>query len=301
MHRFLPVLALLLAGAAPLRAQSDSLARKLRDFVRPYRAEVGIAVIIDHTDTVCVRNRADYPMLSVFKFHQALAVADRLHRQGRSLDTPVTVRPRDLRPDTWSPLRDRHTGGDTVMTVRELLRYTLQLSDNNACDILFRHFGGPRAVQRYVRRLGLRDCAIRYDEAAMHRRLRRCYANRTSPLDAARLVEYVRTRELPEQESLDYIFRLMETCETGKDRLPAPLAGTGAIVGHKTGTGDRNAEGRLIGTNDIGYVWRPNHHGYSIAVFVKDSEEPPETNAALIAGISRLVWEHVDSLPPIPK
>lgn len=292
---------LCLAGTAALSAQTDSLARRLRDFVRPYRAQVGVAVIIDHTDTVCLNDDADYPLLSVVKFHQALAVADRLHHEGLTLDAPVPVRRRDLRPGTYSPLRDRLGEADTVLTVRELLRYTMQLSDNNACDILFRRFGGPRATQRYLRGLGFRGFAIRHDEAAMHRRPRRCRANRTSPLDAARLVEYVRTHEMPGQECLDYVFRLMETCETGKDRLPAPLEGTGAIVGHKTGTGDADDQGRIVGTNDVGYVWRPGHHGYSIAVFVKDSEEPPATNAALIAGISRIVWQYVDGLPPVPK
>lgn len=284
-----------------LSAYADGLRDELLAFTKNYRAQIGVAVIIDHMDTVCINNSADYPLMSVFKFHQALSVADVLHRRGLSLDAPVYVRKKDLRPDTYSPLRDRFPGGNVWLTVRKLLRYTLQLSDNNACDILFKHFGGPKTVKRYVRRCGLHDFDIRHDEAAMHRRLERCYENRTSPLDAARLIEYVRTREHPGQENFDYIYQLMETCGTGRDRLVAPLLATNAIVGHKTGTGDRNKDGKIIAINDIGYVWQPNHHGYVIAVFVKDSEETPETTAAIIAGISARVWQYVCGLPPIPR
>lgn len=297
MRSFLVFLCLCLS----FPASAGGLQDELQKFVSCFRAQVGVAVIIDHMDTVVINNSADYPLMSVFKFHQALAVADRLHREGLSLDAPLYVRKKDLRPDTYSPLRDRYPDGEVWLTVRELLRYTMQLSDNNACDILFRRFGGPKATKRYVRCCGLRDFDIRYNEADMHRCPARCYDNRTSPLDAARLVEYVRTREHPGQENFEYIYRLMETCETGLDRLVAPLLSTNAIVGHKTGTGDRNEAGRIIATNDIGYVWQPNHHGYSIAVFVKDSEESPETNAAIIAGISERVWQYVCNLPPIPR
>lgn len=288
--------------AVPAMAQAaNSLQEELQKYAGEFRAQVGIAVIIDHMDTVLVNNRAGYPMLSVFKFHQALAVANRLHRKRLPLDTPLRIRQRWLRPDTWSPLREQCPEGDTTVTLRELLRYTLQLSDNNACDILFRRFGSPRKVERYVRKFGLRETTIRWDEAAMHRDVDLCYGNATSPLDAVRLIEAVRTKEYPEQEYLDCIFGLMETCQTGRDRLPAPLDGTDAIIGHKTGTSDQNARGQWIGTNDIGYVYGlPNRHSYSIAVFIKDSEETPETNAAIIAGISGRVFRFVSSQPPLP-
>jgi len=292
---------LLVAGCLQAAVQADALRGELAAFVGQFRAQVGVAVVIDHADTVVVNDRADYPMLSVFKFHQALAVLQRLHEKGLTLDTPVRIKRKELRPDTYSPLRDRYPKGDVALPVRELLRYTLQLSDNNACDVLFRRFGSPRATERFLRGLGLRDFAIRYNEEAMHRDVERCYANRTSPLDAVRLIETVRTRSFPWQENLEYVFTLMETCATGRDRLVAPLAGSGAVVGHKTGTGDRNARGQLIAVNDIGYVWRlPNRRSYSIAVFVKDAEETPEVAASIIAGVSERVYRHVAALPPLP-
>ena len=64
-------------------------------------------------------------------------------------------------------------------------------------------------------------------------------------------------------------------------------------MGHKTGTGDRNAKGQQIGCNDIGFILLPDGHAYSIAVFVKDSEADNRENSEIIAEISRIVYEYV--------
>ena len=80
------------------------------------------------------------------------------------------------------------------------------------------------------------------------------------------------TRPLFRDASLqEFIIRTMTGCNTGPERLPKPLAATGAVIGHKTGSGDRNSTGALIGTNDIGFVQLPDGQHYTIAVFVKDS------------------------------
>ena len=90
----------------------------------------------------------------------------------------------------------------------------------------------------------------------------------------------------------DFIYQTMVECQTGQDRLVAPLLGKGVTVGHKTGTGDFNAKGQQIGCNDIGFVLLPNGHAYSIAVFVKDSAESSLENSKIIADISRIVYEY---------
>ena len=51
-----------------------------------------MAVIIGSRDTVAVNNENIYPMMSVFKIHQALAVCNAFDRSGQSLDTMMTIR-----------------------------------------------------------------------------------------------------------------------------------------------------------------------------------------------------------------
>ena len=103
---------LCLCPVLALQAGWGDLQEQLRRMVADKKAQVGIAVIVDGRDTLTVNNDVRYPMMSVFKFHQALAVADACGRRGVSFDTLVYIRPDDLRPDTYSPLRDKYPEGN---------------------------------------------------------------------------------------------------------------------------------------------------------------------------------------------
>ena len=50
--------------------------------VSGYPGEIGVAVIINNMDTVTVNNKSIYPMMSVFKLHQAIAVCNDLTVKG---------------------------------------------------------------------------------------------------------------------------------------------------------------------------------------------------------------------------
>ena len=271
------ILSLLLLLSLSLPAQErdrTELEQALRTLVERKRAETGIAVILNGTDTVTVNDAGRYPMMSVFKFHQALAVADFLDRNGLPLSTPLPIRESDLLPDTYSPLRDAYPQGG---------------------DLLFRYIGGPTAADRYIRTLGIEGFAVEATEEEMHRDLTACYRNWSHPLDAARLLEMLITRPLFRDASLqEFIIRTMTGCNTGPERLPKPLAATGAVIGHKTGSGDRNSTGALIGTNDIGFVQLPDGRHYTIAVFVKDSQESLQETERIIAEASDIVYRYME-------
>lgn len=276
-----------------LFARQTQLETQLKEAIKGKKAEIGIAVIIDGKDTITVNNDIHYPLMSVFKFHQALALADYMGKQRQSLETRLPIKKSDLKPDTYSPLRDKYPQGGIEMSIADLLKYTLQQSDNNACDILFDYQGGPNAVNKYIHSLGIRECAIAGTETAMHEDLNLCYENWTTPLAAAELVEIFRKKPLFPNVYKDFIFQTMVECQTGQDRLAAPLLDKKVTVGHKTGTGDLNAKGQQIGCNDIGFVLLPGGRTYSIAVFVKDSEENNQANSKIIANISRIVYEYI--------
>lgn len=63
----------------------------------------------------------------------------------------------------------------------EILRYTVAQSDNNGCDILLGLLGGPATVNDFIHGLGIKDMAIRYDEARMQRDWQAQFANWSTP------------------------------------------------------------------------------------------------------------------------
>lgn len=278
---------------ATIKAEQHLLEQQLQEAIANKKAQVGIAVILNGQDTITVNNDNRYPMMSVFKLHQALAVADYYQKKGQSFDTPIYIHKTDLKPDTYSPLRDKYPNGEISLSVKELLQYTLHLSDNNACDILFDHTGGTAYADKFIRSLGLQHFSIVAIEDEMHKSESACYQNWSTPLETAKLIELLLTRKLFDDDYQQFIKQTMISCQTGKDRLPLPLKETKAIIGHKTGTGDRNSNGQLIGTNDVGFVRLPDGQRYTIAVLIKDSEESEQATSGIIADISRLVYQYM--------
>lgn len=167
-NRFIAALFILsLILPVTIKAGQKELEKQLQEAIANKKAQVGIAIIINGKDTVTINNNYRYPMMSVFKLHQALAVADYCQKNGKSLDTPVYIRQADLKLDTYSPLRDKYPEGNISLSIKELLEYTLLLSDNNACDILFAQTGDTKATDNYIRSLGLRDFSIKMTEDEM--------------------------------------------------------------------------------------------------------------------------------------
>lgn len=290
--RLFLLLALVLTAAAPASAEGN-LKTQLQKIIAGADARVGVAVIADG-DTLTVNGSPDYPLMSVMKLHQAVAVARILEERGLPLTTTVHIYVQDLKAGTWSPLRDARPGGGFDMSVAELLRYTLQQSDNNACDILFDRFAAPEHVDSIIRSMGFRDFRIAATEDEMHRDLKKCRENVSSPLSAADLMDRLASGTLPlGKEYADSIRSTLLECRTGLNRLPLPLEGSGALIGHKTGTSDREADGRWTGINDVGFVLLPDGRSYTLAVFISDSALGMEENEKLIADISGAVYSEL--------
>lgn len=253
-------------------------------------AEVGIAVIGSNGDTLTVNNDVHYPMMSVFKFHQALAVADYLRQNDLPLDTTLHITRADQPEGTWSPLRDNRKEAEFDISIADLLVYTLQQSDNNACDILFK-LRSPAETDQYVRSLGIEDFNISYNEKDMSANHQLSYDNWTTPYAAASLLRKFIESDIIAEPYFSFIKETMSNCETGLMRLPAPLKDTGATIAHKTGSG-YTENGRISGTNDLGYITLPNGKSYYIAVFIKDSAHSQEDTEKIIANISEIVYNH---------
>ena len=206
-----------------------------------------------------------FPMYSVAKFPQALYVADFLTRSNIDLNTEVIVRKEDLLQDTWSPMLNTFEDQRTI-TYSELLALSLQQSDNNACDILFERCGGPRAVEKYIRKLGFKGIRIQKTEKQMHAKPALSNKNWCTPKSMVALLEWFLTHH-NDNESLRYIWKLMEECQTGKDRLPAAFPNSAKVI-HKTGTGYPLPSGQPSGICDIGIIILDNGQQFPIAVFI---------------------------------
>lgn len=266
------------------------LEKELTAIADSAKGDVGIALIYD-VDTLTVNNDAIYPMMSVFKLHQAVALCRMFEENGTSLDSVMTLRRSELDPDTWSPMLKDHSGEEISLPMRRLLEYTLIESDNNASNEMFVRLMSPAACDSVIAGIIPRGSfEIRFNEAEMQDDHSRAYSNRTSPLGAAILIDRLFTDTLVGKSYQGFIKSALMRCQTGPDKISAALSETeGLTIGHKTGSGYRDENGRLAASNDVAFVTLPDGRHYSLAVFVKDFDGTDAEAAAIIARISAAV------------
>ena len=227
---------------------------------------------------VGINENERFAMHSVMKFPQALYVADYLSRKGLSLEDTIVVDKEDLMQDTWSPMLKRFEGKG-AFSYGELLELSLGQSDNNASELLFKHCGKPKAVEKYMRRLGFYDIHVRMTEEQMHKKPTKAIENISTPAEMVCLFEWFYQHK-DDSQYLTFIWKAMANCSTGLKRIPSAIPADARIV-HKTGTGLPSAEG-LQDMNDAGIILMPDGSHAIIAVFTTHS--PSE---AVIANIAR--------------
>lgn len=286
----LPIVAIVLFASCSYRTMTE-LENTIVSIIEDRPARIGVAVITDAGDSLVVNDSDDYPMMSMFKLHEAIAVCRTLEEKGASIDTVLAVSRDELNMQTWSPMLKEYTDEVFDISVRRLMEYLLVDSDNNASNLLFERIVPVAAADSIIATImPERGFRIIYTEAQMQRDHGLSYLNATSPLSYASLVKKVFTDSLMSAGNQEFIREMMRRCGTGSGRIAAGLP-EGVEFAHRTGSGYVNERGEVIAVNDGGYVTLPDGRSYAIAVLVKDFAGPQEDADAAIAEVSKAVYE----------
>lgn len=213
-----------------------------------------------------------FAMHSLMKFPQALYVADYLNRKGVDLSDVIVVNKDELMQDTWSPML-RLFEGKKAFSYAELLELSLAQSDNNACDLLFKYCGKPKAIERYMRKLGFSDIHIQRTEKQMYKNPATAIRNNSTPKEMVRMFEWF-FKHKDDNQYLYFIWKTMANCSTGQKRIPAVIPEGSSII-HKTGTGFPSPVGAQD-MNDAGIIIMPDGSHYFIAIFTTNSRTEEE-------------------------
>ena len=189
MNRLFQLTALLLLLVTSCIAQSDKtnlLRNKIEQIVSDKNAVVGVSIIGNNgKDTLSLHGDRRFPMQSVFKFHIALAVLSEIDKGNLSLDQKIKIDKDELLPeDFWSPLRDENPNGG-IFTIEKLIQYSVSHSDNTACDVLIRLIGTPKTVEKYIKKSGINDIQITFNEKDMQAKWENMFQNWTTPKAAS--------------------------------------------------------------------------------------------------------------------
>lgn len=269
-------------------AQLESVRDQISSLLDGKQLRAGVALYDFSTgDTLTIRGRERFPMLSVFKFPIALAVLNDVDDKTWKLGDSLYIHKKDLPAGTWSPLRVRYPEGNIYLSLDELIRYTVSQSDNNGCDILLKLLGGPSSVENYLRTQGITDIAISKTEEEMHRGWEAQFANHATPEAMLRLLRLFAEQRLLQPATQQFLWQTMAETSTGSVRTKLPAE---AVVAHKTGSSDRNAAGISAATNDAGILVLPDGRRIAYVIFLTDSAESDTVNYGIIADIAQILY-----------
>src|SRR4051812_10738891 len=163
--------AMALAGAAPM-VKAVALAREnnglpLERQVRKLEARSGGRLGVALIDTGGHRRfawRGDerFPLASTFKFLLAAEILSRADRGEERLDRRLPIRGSHLGNSAFTKSR---VGRDA--SIGELCRAILEVSDNDAANLLLAESGGTAAVTRFARAIGDPTTRLDRNEPAM--------------------------------------------------------------------------------------------------------------------------------------
>jgi beta-lactamase class A len=283
-----PLLALL-ALATPAAAQT-SLSQQIALIAEDARAKVYVDCALPGVKLDCAFNaHGRPPMQSVFKFPLAVVVLQQVEAGKLSLDQQVRFLPSDLYKGTYSPLQDAHTEANVDVPLSELLRLSVQLSDNIATDILLRLIGGPKAVQQSLDKLNLGAIHVRDTERSMHDDEHRQYRNDAEPSAMVALLRLFADHSPLTPEHTALLNKLITETPSAPHRMKAGLP-AGTPLAHKTGSS--GVEGNIIpATNDVGLITLPNGKRLALAIFVTDAHANQETVESVMARIAKAVYD----------
>ena len=269
----------------------NTMEQKLQKLISDKDCDVGIAVLHGNKQWL-VTNYETYPMMSVFKIFVAAAVLDKVEKENVSLDKKILIS-KDMIYPTYSPLRDKIQNYPYQTTIEELLFYMIAQSDNVATDVLISYLGGINALNQFLEVVGFSQIVIKVNERQMSEDIQTQKFNVAQPYDVALFMKSILEGNILSAKQKEIWMNFMQQTQTGKDKLKAGLP-RDVVIGHKTGSSDRDDKGVKIGDNDVGFVFLPNGEIYYIAVFLKNSKMNDEKNANLISQISELVYDELN-------
>ncbi|MDQ8030093.1 MAG: class A beta-lactamase [Brevundimonas sp.] len=215
---------------------------------------------------------------STFKMYLAAATLLRVQAGQERLDRAIPITAADM--IDHAPTTEPAVG--STLTIEQLMKGTVELSDNPAANILIREMGGLEPLRAFYRGLG--DDSTRVDrlEPEMNRldgdkdtitpiqsvaNIRRLLVDADTPLNPA---------------SKTLLTRWMIDTPTGPNRIKAGVP-AGWTVAHKTGTGGYGP------TNDIGVLTPPSGAPVVMAIYYHaDRSSSSEQNEAVIAEATRI-------------
>ncbi|RYX98597.1 MAG: class A beta-lactamase [Bradyrhizobiaceae bacterium] len=229
--------------------------------------------------------RADerFVMCSTFKASLAACMLARVDRGEDRLDAMVAYTEKDLLD--YAPVAKEHLAKNNLskgaLSVGEMARAIVELSDNTCANLLLARAGGPAALTRFWRDHGDSISRLDHDEPELNRTPPGGLDDTTTPRAMATSLQRLALGDALQPRSRAQLIEWMVNCKTGANRLRAGLPTTWTI-GDKTGNNGSDAAG------DIAVVWPSADRPVVIAAYTRGGRPTPAQLNTVFKAIGEL-------------
>jgi beta-lactamase class A len=226
------------------------------------------AAVYDYQSKRWHSHRADerFAMCSTHKYVTVAALLARVDRGQESLDRQIAIRQEDIQ--SYAPAAKERIGG--TMSLAELCKASITVSDNTAANLLFAAVGGPAKVTEFIRAQGDRVTSFNRIEPDLNVVEPGDLRDTTTPLAMARLMMKLTLGKALSESSRGQLNQWLVANTTGGRRLRGGMPADW-IVGDKTGSGGKN-------THDVAVVWPKDRKPMIVTAYYNNGNG--ETSAA---------------------
>ncbi len=168
------------------------------------------------------------------------------------------------------------------MTIAELCKAMVEVSDNTAANLVLARVGGPPTFTAFCRSIGDQTTRLDRIEPSLNTNFAGDQRDTTTPRAMAQTLQTLLTGDVLSRAAKDTLIGWMVNSKTGLERLRAGLPKDWK-AGDKTGTGARAA------INDVAIAWPPGRKPIVIAAYLTGSRADAATLDAAHAEIAQLV------------
>ncbi|PJG50447.1 class A beta-lactamase [Bradyrhizobium forestalis] len=229
--------------------------------------------------------RADerFVMCSTFKASLAACVLARVDRGEEQLAATIAYDKADLLD--YTPVAKQNLAAGK-MSVGEMCKAIVELSDNTCANLLLARIGGPAALTAFWRSLGDTTSRLDHNEPELNRSPPGNPQDTTTPAAMANNLRRLVLGEALSAQSRVQLTDWMVNCKTGANRLRGGLPASWKI-GDKTGNNGKDASG------DIAVAWPKPDTPILIAAYTQGGTPTAEQIAAAFARIGRIVADRL--------
>jgi len=264
-------------------AKADAIRQRLAQIEAESGGRLGVS-IVDTTSGLHAGLRTDerFPMCSTFKLLAASFVLTRVDHGQEELERRIVFSKSDLVP--YSPATSQHTRERTSeagMSVADLCKAAITLSDNTAANLLLASFGGPAALTAFARSIGDGITRLDRNEPTLNEATPGDPRDTTTPNAMLGNLRVLLGERLS-SSSRAQLLAWLAANQTGGERIRAKLPKDWG-VGDKTGTGDHGT------ANDVAILWPPGRGPILVTVYLTETSGDAARCNAAIADVGALI------------